>query len=358
MLSTDLELRTLGHSDLNVTPICLGTMTFGEQVDEPTAHAILDHAVARGVNFIDTAEIYAVPTRAQTYGATEAIIGRWLAARPGMRQRLVLATKVAGPSRGMPWVREGKGMTAADIVASVEGSLRRLQTDVIDLYQIHWPERHVPAFGNMAYNPAQEASQTSILVQLEALGRLVSAGKVRAIGLSNETPYGVHEFVRLAEAHGLPRVASVQNVYCLVNRSFENALDETCHRLNVPLLAYSPLAFGLLTGKYDAGGTSGPLAPAQGRIAQYESVRKQRWGRADALAAARRYNALALAHGLSPAQMALAFCYTNWRVASTIIGVTSLAQLDADLDAWGTHLSPELLAQIDEIRWQMRDPAV
>lgn len=357
-MTPSLHTLELGQSGLQITPICLGTMTFGEQVDEATAHAILDRAVERGINFLDTAEIYAVPTRAETYGATETIIGRWFAARPGMRERVVLASKVAGPSRGMPWVREGKGMSAQDIVASVEGSLRRLQTDVIDLHQIHWPERHVPAFGNMAYDPGKETSQTPILAQLEALARMVESGKVRAIGLSNETPYGVHEFVRLADQHGLPRVASVQNVYCLVNRTFENGLDETCHRLEVPLLAYSPLAFGLLTGKYDAGGTSGPLAPAKGRIAQYESVRKQRWGREDALKAARRYNALARAHGLTPTQMALAFCYSNWRVASTIIGVTSLAQLDENLDAWGTTLSPELLQAIDAIRWELRDPAV
>jgi aryl-alcohol dehydrogenase-like predicted oxidoreductase len=348
----------LGQSDLQVTPICLGTMTFGEQVSEDYSHAILDRSMERGVNFIDTAEMYAVPARAETAGATEAIIGRWFSKNPGARQKLVLATKVAGPTRAMPWVREGKGMTAADIVASCEGSLRRLQTDVIDLYQIHWPERHVPAFGIKYYDPAKETAQTPIYEQLQALAGLVKAGKVRHVGLSNETPYGVHEFVRLAEAHGLPRVATVQNPYCLINRSYDNALDETCHRLNVSLLAYSPLGFGLLTGKYDASGIEGPDAPRGARIASYESVRKQRWGRPEALAAARRYNQLAREHGLTPAQMALAFCYTNWRVASTIIGVTSLAQLDEDLSAWGTTLSPELLAAIDQIRWQMGDPAL
>ncbi|MBO9646142.1 MAG: aldo/keto reductase, partial [Pseudacidovorax sp.] len=229
----------LGRSDLHVTPICLGTMTFGEQVDEPTAHDILDHAVARGVDFLDTAEMYAVPARKETYGATETILGNWFAKNPGLRQKLTLATKVAGPSRGMPWVREGGGMTAADIVASCEGSLRRLQTDVIDLYQIHWPERNVPAFGTMYYDPTKERTQTSIHEQLDALAGLVKAGKVRYIGLSNETPYGVHEFVRLAEQHNLPRVATVQNVYCLISRALENGLDETMHRLDVSLLAYS-----------------------------------------------------------------------------------------------------------------------
>ncbi|WP_374008386.1 aldo/keto reductase [Delftia lacustris] len=347
----------LGQSALQVSPICLGTMTFGEQVGEAEAFAIMDRALERGVDFFDTAEMYAVPARAETCGATETIIGRWFAQRPGARAKVVLATKVAGPSRGMPWVREGKGMTAADIAASCEGSLRRLGSDVIDLYQIHWPERNVPAFGQLYYDPSKESSQTGIHEQLEALGRLVREGKVRHIGLSNETPWGVHEFVRLAEQHGLPRVASVQNAYCLLNRSWENGMDESCHRLGVSLLAYSPLAFGLLTGKFDVHAPTDPAAPQAARIARYESVRKQRWGRPEALAAARRYNAPAREHGMTPTQLALAFCYTKWQVASTIIGVTSVAQLDEDLNAWGTQLSPELLSAIDAIRWEVRDPA-
>ena len=350
----------LSASGLHVTPICLGTMTFGEQVSEPLAHAILDRSFERGINFLDTAEMYSVPARAETFGATETIIGRWLARNPAARSKLVLATKVAGPARGMDWVRGGsKDLTAADIVAACEASLTRLQTDVIDLYQIHWPVRHVPAFGAAYFDPAKDnKSLTSIHTQLEALDRLVKAGKVRAIGLSNETPYGVHEFVRLAEQHGLPRVATVQNPYCLVNRSVENGLDETLHRLGVSLLAYSPLGFGLLTGKYDASGTDGPAAPREGRISKYESVRKQRWGRNEALVAARRYNTLARANGLTPTQLALAFCTTKWQVASTIIGVTSVAQLDENLDAYGTTLSPDVLAEIDKIRWEMRDPAL
>ena len=349
---------SLGHSDLNVTPICLGTMTFGEQVNEADSHAILSRSMERGVNFIDTAEMYAVPARAETYGATETIIGNWFAKNPGARQKLVLASKVAGPSRGMPWVRDGGGLTPADIVASCDASLRRLQTDVIDLYQIHWPERHVPVFGTMYYNPAKETSQTSIHAQLDALAGLVKAGKVRAIGLSNESAYGVHEFVRLAEQHDLPRVATVQNPYCLLNRTWENALDETCHRLEVSLLAYSPLGFGLLTGKYDDSGLTGPTAPQGARISSYESVRKQRWGRPESLEAARRYNTLARDNGMTPTQLALAFCYTKWQVASTIIGVTSVAQLEEDLNAWGTTLSPEVLKAIDAIRWELRDPAL
>ena len=347
----------LGQSNLLVTPICLGTMTFGEQVGEAAAHTILDRALMRGVNFIDTAEMYPVPARAQTYGATETIIGNWIAKNRGARAKLVLATKVAGPSRGMPWIREGAGMTAGDIVASCEASLKRLQTDVIDLYQIHWPERNTPAFGQIYYDPSNERTQTSIQEQLEALAQLVQQGKIRHVGLSNETPYGVHEFVRLAQQHNLPRIATVQNVFCLVSRALENAMDESMHRLGVSLLAYSPLAFGLLTGKYDESGIAGPNAPQGARIARYESVRKQRWGRPETLAAARRYNALARVNAMTPARMALAWCYTKWQVASTIIGVTSVAQLDENLDAWGTALSPGILAQIDQIRWEIRDPA-
>src|SRR5574343_1846437 len=354
---TPMNKVQLGTSDLHVTPICLGTMTFGEQVNEADSHAILSRSLDAGINFIDTAEMYSVPAKAETCGATETIIGRRVEKNPGARNKLVLATKVAGPSRGMPWIREGSGMTAQDILNSCEGSLRRLQTDVIDLYQIHWPERHVPVFGMTYFDPAKDKSVTSIHEQLEALAKLVREGKVRHIGLSNETPYGVHEFVRLAEEHGLPRVATVQNPYCLINRTWENALDETCHRLGVALLAYSPLGFGLLTGKYDDSGLEGPGAPMEARIARYPSVRKQRWGRPEALAAARRYNALARAHGLTPTRMALAFCYTKWQVASTIIGVTSLAQLDEQLDAWGTGRPPELLAEIDALYWQLGNPA-
>ncbi|MBL0917500.1 MAG: aldo/keto reductase [Hydrogenophaga sp.] len=349
-----MKLLPLGQSPLQVPPICLGTMTFGEQVNEATAHAILDRSLERGVNFLDAAEMYSVPARAETCGSTETIIGNWFARTPGLRQKVVLATKVAGPSRGMPWIRgEVAGLSKAEIVRACEGSLRRLQTDVIDLYQIHWPARNVPAFGAIYFDPAKDKGHASVHEQLEAMAELVKAGKVRAIGLSNESPYGVHEFVRLAEQHGLPRVATVQNPYCLINRSYENGLDETCHRLGVSLLAYSPLGFGLLTGKYDDSG----LAGDHGRLAIFDSMRKQRWGRPEALATSKRYNALAREHGLTPSQLALAFCYRNWRVASTIIGVTSVAQLDECLDAWNVQLSPELLAAIDAIRWESRDPA-
>jgi aryl-alcohol dehydrogenase-like predicted oxidoreductase len=352
-----MNTLSLGGSPLAVTPICLGTMTFGEQVDEALAHRILDRALERGVNFIDTAEMYAVPARAETCGATERIIGTWLASRPGVRQRVVIATKCAGPSRNMPWIHGGStDLTPAQIRTACDGSLQRLQTDVIDLYQIHWPNRNAPIFGGLYFDPGKDRPGTSIHDQLEALTQLVRAGKVRHIGLSNESPWGLMEFLRVAEQQGLARVVSVQNPYALVNRVVDNGLDEVLHRTGVGLLAYSPLGFGALTGKYDETGFD-ENRPELGRLARFASMRQQRWARAETLAAAREYNALARAHGLSPAQLALAFCYRNWRVASTIIGVTSLAQLDECLDAWTVGLAPELLAAVDAIRWRHRDPA-
>jgi aryl-alcohol dehydrogenase-like predicted oxidoreductase len=351
-----LSSLPLGRSDLRVSPICLGTMTFGQQVDEAAAHALLDHAVERGINFIDTAEMYAVPPRRETFGATEAIIGNWFAARPGMRQKVVLATKVAGPSRGMDWVRGGSAdLKPADIAQACNDSLKRLRTDVIDLYQIHWPNRNAPAFGAIYFEPGRDRDHSSIHDQLTALTALVKAGKVRYIGLSNETPWGVNEFLRVAEQHGLARIVSVQNPYALSNRTLDNGLDETLYRQGVAMLAYSPLAFGALTAKYDGVGLNAAEQP--GRMAIFESMKAQRWARPESLAAARLYNTLARAHGLTPTAMALAFCYTSWRVASTIIGVTTQAQLDENLDAWGTTLAPELLAEIDKIRWTHRDPA-
>jgi aryl-alcohol dehydrogenase-like predicted oxidoreductase len=350
-----MEFTTLGRSDLRVSRICLGTMTFGEQVDEAGTQALLDSAVAQGINFIDMAEMYPVPARAESFADTERLIGRWLAARPGLREKLVLATKVSGPSRGYDWIRNGStDLTAADIIAACEASLQRLQTEYIDLYQIHWPARHVPMFGGLFFEPAKDQPVTPILAQLEALAQLVKAGKVRHIGLSNETPYGVSEFVHLAEQHGLPRIVSVQNAYSLVNRVPENGLDEALYRHQVGLLAYSPLAFGTLTGKYDSVGL---VDPAIGRLGLFPGMRKQRFARPETLAAARRYNALALAHDLSPTRMALAWCYGRWQTASTIIGVTRQAHLDENIAAWGTTLSPELLAEIDKIRWEIRDPA-
>ena len=352
-----MKFTNLGRSDLRVSTICLGTMTFGQQVDEAGTQALLDHALARGINFIDTAEMYPVPARADTFTLTETLIGRWLKARTGLRERIVLATKVAGPARGYDWIRHGSAdLTPADIVAACDASLRRLQTEVIDLYQLHWPNRHVPMFGGLVFDPSKDTpGLATIHEQLDALAGLVKAGKVRQIGLSNETPYGVGEFIHLAEQHGLPRVATVQNAYSLLNRIPENGLDEALHHHGVSLLAYSPLAFGTLTGKYDALGLADPAK--HGRLSQFESFRKQRWARPDALAAAKRYNALARAHGLTPTALALAWVSSRWLTASTLIGVTSAAQLDENIDAFDLSLSDELVAEINQIRWQIRDPA-
>ena len=353
-----MELVSLGRSDLRVTPICLGTMTFGQQVDEATAHLIMDRAVERGINFLDTAEMYAVPPTRESFGKTETFIGNWLASRPGLRQKLVIATKIAGPSRNMDWIRNGAAdLKPEDFKSACDDSLRRLKTDVIDLYQIHWPNRNAPVFGQLYFDPAKSKPQTSIEAQLRALQDLVKAGKIRQVGLSNETPWGLAEFNRVAEIHGLPRIQTVQNPYGLVNRVVDNGLDEVMHHQQVSLLAYSPLGFGVLTGKYDDHGIIPSDHPDAGRLSRYESMRKQRWSRPQTLAAARRYNALARAHGMTPAQMALAFCYRNWRVAATIIGVRTLEQLDQCLDAWPITLSPEVLEAIDAIRLDMRDPA-
>lgn len=351
-----MEHVTLGRGGPEVSRVGLGTMTFGEQVAPADAFAILDRALERGVTLIDSAEMYPVPARRETFTRTETILGEWFAARPGARRRVVLATKVAGPSRGMDWVHNGApDLTPADIAAACDGSLRRLRTDAIDLYQIHWPNRNVPMFGALYFDPAKDRDFTSIHDQLHALSALIAAGKVRWIGLSNETPWGLAEFVRVAEAHGLARVVSVQNAYTLVNRAVDNGLDEAMHRAGVSLLAYSPLGFGTLSGKYDDAGPD-PQRPQMGRLARFASMRAQRWGRAETLAAARRYNALAREAGLTPVRMALAFVYTNWRVASTLLGVTTCAQFDECLDAWGTTLTPDVLARIDDIRREIRDP--
>lgn len=352
-----MESTRLGRSDLSASRICLGTMTFGEQVAEADAHAILDRALELGIDFVDTAEMYPVPGRRETFTRTESIIGRWFASRPGARRRVVLATKVSGPARGMDWIRGGAAdLTPQMIVQACDDSLKRLQTEVIDLYQIHWPNRNAPSFGALYFDPARDKPQTPVDEQLQALAGLVKAGKVRAVGLSNETPFGLMQFLQAADRLGLPRVATVQNPYCLVNRVVDNGLDEVLHREQVSLIGYSPLGFGTLTGKYDGPGFD-PAQPALGRLARFEQMRVQRWARPEALEAARLYNALAREHGLQPAQMALAFCYRNWRVASTIIGVTSIPQLEAAVAAWPTVLSPELLKAIDAIRWRHRDPA-
>jgi len=343
------QQRPLGRSDLVVPEVCLGTMTFGEQTGEADAHAQLDLALATGVNFIDTAEMYSVPTRAETYGVSERIVGRWLARQS--RDKILVATKIAGPTRNLSWVRNGPpAMDRANIRAAIEGSLSRLQTDYIDLYQLHWPERNQPMFGQWQFDPDNERECTPIREQLEALGELIKEGKVRYIGVSNEHPWGIMNFARLADEHGLPRIASTQNAYHLMNRTFETSLTEVCFREQVGLLAYSPLAFGHLTGKYLAD----PSAP--GRVTQWPSF-SLRYTKPNVAPATLAYAELAHRHGLTPTEMALGFVRSRWFVASTIIGASSLEQLKETLPATQTPISSELLAEIDEIHLRYTNPA-
>ena len=344
-----MEYRKLGVSDLQVSSVCLGTMTFGQQNSEADGHAQLDFAFEQGVNFIDAAEMYPVPTRAETQGATERIVGSWLKGKP--REKLVVATKITGLGRQLPWIRGGPlALDRANIRAAVEDSLRRLGTEYIDLYQIHWPARNQPMFGQWRFDPSAERPSTPIPEQLEALAELVAEGKIRHVGLSNEHPWGVMQFVRAADELGLPRVVSVQNAYSLLNRTWEIAMLECCHREQIALLPYSPMAFGLLSGKY----LRNPQA--RGRVTEFDGF-AQRYSKPGVPEAVAAYAALAEAHGLSPAQLALKFVYSRWFVASTIIGATSLAQLEENLNAWEAPWSEALEQAVADIRLRWFNPA-
>jgi len=343
-----MEYRQLGGSDLQVSALCLGTMTFGEQNSEAEAHRQLDYAVAQGVNFIDTAEMYPVPPRAETQGYTEAYVGSWL--KHQQRDQLIVATKIAGPGRGFAWIRGGPRIQRQQLEQALADSLTRLHTDYVDLYQIHWPDRYVPMFGGVSYERASEREAVPIAEQLEALADLVKAGKVRHIGLSNETPWGVSQFVQAAEQLGLAKIVSVQNAYHLMNRTFESGLAEVCRHSGVGLLAYSPLAFGCLSGKY----LDDPRA--DGRITRFPGF-GQRYLKPNVPAASAEYVRIARAAGLDPAQMALAFVRTRWFTASTIVGATTMAQLQANLASAELGLSAEVLAAIDAVHARYPNPA-
>lgn len=346
-----MDTTTIGTSDLQVSRICLGTMTFGEQNTQADAHSQLDFALEHGINFIDAAEMYPVMPRAETQGRTEQYIGSWLK-KSGKRGNVVIATKAAGPSRGMSWIRNGESdFNLPNLRLAVEGSLRRLQIDCIDLYQLHWPSRNAPIFGQIAFDPEKERACIAIEETLEALGILIKEGKIRHIGVSNETPWGVAEFIKQSETRGLPRIASIQNAYNLVNRSFESGLDETCFRENVSLLAYSPLAFGQLSGKYQ----DDPAAV--GRLTIFPPTWSPRYLRPSVAEASRRYAQLARAHGMSPATLAQAWCYSRWFVASTIIGATNLTQLAENLQAYTVRLAPEVIEEINKIHRDITNPA-
>ena len=342
-----MKYKTLGSGELKISEFALGTMTFGQQNTLAEACAQLDYAVAQGVNFIDTAEMYPVPGKAETQGRSEEYLGKWL--RTQIREKIIIASKVAGPARGFHWIRGGPlSIDRDNIITALETSLKRLQTDYIDLYQIHWPARNVPMFGKNNYNPVLERPATSVEEQLTVLSELVNSGKVRHIGVSNETPWGVAEFVKVAERLGLQRIVSIQNPYNLLNRTFEISLHEICHREQISLLAYSPLAFGLLSGKY----VKNP--DASGRMNLFPNF-GQRYKKPNVAEAVAAYAQLAEQHGISPAQLALAFIRSRPFVASTIIGATTMPQLQENLNC--IEPDAELFKAIEEIHLCYSNPA-
>jgi len=343
-----VEVRQLGSSDLYVSALSLGTMTFGEQNSEASAHEQLDYALSRGVNLIDCAEMYPVPPRAETQGRTERYVGTWL--KQQQRDKVLVATKITGPSRGFSWIRDKPRITRHHLNDAINGSLQRLQTDYIDLYQIHWPDRYVPMFGTSSYDAAQERDSVPVVEQLEGLETLIRSGKVRHIGLSNETPWGVSEFLKCAELHGLPRIVSIQNAYNLMNRTFESGLAEVCHHNNVGLLAYSPLAFGHLSGKYVAD----PDAP--GRITMFPGF-GQRYAKPNVAPASKAYAEIARDADISPAQLALAYARTRWFTGSVIVGATSVQQLKENIDSAYLELSAAVLESIEEVHQKYPNPA-
>ena len=355
-----MEFAKLGNTDLTVSKVCLGTMTYGDQNTQADANSQLDYALSQGINFIDTAEMYPVPPKAETYTRTETIVGHWL--KNQSRDKIVLASKVSGRNRGLNWIRDGDDtLSRTNIRTAIEGSLKRLQTDYLDLYQLHWPERNVPLFGQYQFDPAKEYQSgifeqgetkkwESIHKQLETLSELVKEGKIRHIGLSNEQPWGVMEFLRIAREYNLPIIASIQNGYNLMNRTMEFGMSEVMYRENVGLLAYSPLAFGHLTGKY----IDNPQA--KGRVTMFLGY-AQRYTKPNVIAASAAYAALAREHGLTPTQLALSFVYHRWFVTSTVIGATSMAQLQENVAAFATKLSVETLQEIESLHLRMTSPA-
>ncbi len=346
-----MEYNKLGPSDLMVSEICLGTMTWGEQNSEKEAHQQLDYAVSRGINFIDAAEMYPVPPKAETQGRTESYLGTWLRKQP--RDKLIVATKITAPGRGFNWVRGGpKVVDRKSIQEALNGSLKRLQTDYVDLYQIHWPDRYLPLFGNIFYDPKQERPTVPIEQQLGAFAEFIKAGKIRHLGLSNESPWGALEFIRLARQKGLPMVASIQNAYNLLNRTYESGLSEVTRREGVPLLAYSPLAFGHLSGKY-----LNNAKPQGARLTKYPPF-GQRYDKPNVMPAVAAYANLAKRAGLSAAALAVAFVRSRWFCASTIIGGTTLAQLGENIDTGSLSLGDGVLADIDAVHLRYPNPAV
>ncbi|EGQ7929037.1 NADP(H)-dependent aldo-keto reductase [Vibrio vulnificus] len=342
-----MQYTKLPHSTLEISKLSLGTMTFGEQNSQQDAFEQLDYAVAQGINFIDTAEMYPVPPKAQSQGLTEQFIGNWLS-KSGKREKVLIATKIAGP-RNVPYIRDNMSLNRRHIHTAIDDSLTRLQTDYVDLYQLHWPQRQTNCFGPLNYPYPDTQEEVTLIETLEALNELVKAGKVRYIGVSNETPWGVMTLLRLAEKHDLPRIVSIQNPYNLLNRSFEVGLSEISHYEGVQLLAYSPMAFGTLSGKYLDG-----ARPKGARCTLFE--RFQRYFTPQGLEATNAYVSLARDYGLDPAQMALAFVNQRPFVASNIIGATTLDQLKANIESLNVKLEDEVLNKIQQIGTTYSNP--
>ncbi|MFV5491001.1 NADP(H)-dependent aldo-keto reductase [Acinetobacter sp. ASP199] len=348
-----MQFKPLADTGILLPEICLGTMTFGEQNTQQEAFEQLDYALDQGLYFWDTAEMYPVPPKPETQGATERIIGNWIASRGG-RDKLFLASKIAGPSQGGSHIREGQTkFVASEISAAIDHSLARLQTDYIDLYQLHWPQRPANFFGKLGYGNAEAAEDrtvTDLEETLTALHNEIKQGRIRYIGLSNETPWGTMKFLHLAEKLGLSKFVSVQNPYNLLNRSYEIGMSEIAKYEGVGLLAYSPLAFGYLTGKFRHG-----ARPANARVTLFS--RFSRYSNPESEWAVEQYAQLAEQHGLSLTQLALAFIKQQFFVTSTIIGATSLDQLKENIQAFEVDLSEEVLKGIEAIHRQQPNPA-
>ena len=345
-----MQYRKLGHTDIDVSVICLGTMTYGEQNTEAEAHAQLDMALDHGVNFIDTAELYPVPPFKETQGKTEQYIGSWL--KNQARDKIILATKVAGPGDWVRHIRPEPRLDTKNIDQAVETSLKRLQTDHIDLYQLHWPERPTNYFGQLGFDvaAAQDDKQAIALqVTLEALKKHVDAGRIRYIGLSNETPWGAMQCLKLADQYDLPQIVSIQNPYNLLNRTFEVGLAEVAYREQCGLLAYSPLGFGVLTGKYLHG-----QKPEGARLTKWS--RFSRYNHETAVKTTQRYVNIAKEYNLDPAQMALAFVNQQAFVTANIIGATDLTQLENNIKSIELELNDEVLKAIETIHESQPNP--
>jgi len=344
-----MQYRPLGRTGLDVSAVCLGSMTWGNQNSEAEAHEQMDYALDQGVNFIDTAEMYAVPVSADHYGKTEEYIGTWLAARKN-RDKVVLATKVTGPGARFPFLRDGNPrLDAKNINAAVESSLRRLQTDYIDLYQLHWPDRTTNFFGKLGFVPNADEDMTQPSETLDVLDGLVKSGKVRHVGLSNETPWGVMTFLKLAEARGLPRMASIQNPYSLLNRIFEIGLAEPAIREDCGLLAYAPQAAGFLSGKYLGG-----AVPEGSRMAVFKQSSRYDTPRGHGATAA--YVKIAREHGIDPCQMAIAFILSRPFTTAAIIGATTMPQLRNAIGSMELTLPPTVLEEIEAVHAENPNP--